>query len=155
MQKTVREVMTTAVHSVPPTMTVAELDRAFFDKRVGGFPVCEGGRLIGLVTRSDVVRQLSVERSMAEVVSFGGSPELLPDEASASVAEIAERVGKRVADWTVKDLMVRDVVTVAPEQSVRDVARAFVSKRIHRAPVVEDGRLVGIVTSLDLVKLLA
>ena len=155
MQKTVREVMTTVVHSVPHTMTLAELDRAFLEKKVGGFPVCDGDRLIGLVTRSDVVRQLSVERSVAEVVSSGDSPELLPDEQRSIVAEIAERVGQRVADWTVKDLMVREVVTVAPGQPVRDVARAFVSKRIHRAPVVENGRLVGIVTSLDLVKLLA
>jgi len=154
MEKKIREVMTTTVHTVAPTLRLADLDRAFLERRVGGFPVCDAGRLVGLVTRSDVVRQLSVERSMAEVVSAAGSPELLPDEVSRSLAEIADRVGKRVAGWTVKDLMVRDVVTLDPEQSVRDAARTFVSKRIHRAPVVENGKLVGIVTSLDLVKLL-
>lgn len=155
MEKTVGEVMTPAVHTVPPTMTLAELDRAFLEKKIGGFPVCDGGKLVGLVTRSDVVRQLSVERSMAEMISSAGSPELQPDEAGRSAAEIAERVGKRLADWRVKDLMIRDVVTFAPGQPVRDVARAFVARRIHRAPVVEGDKLVGIVTSLDLVKLLA
>ncbi len=155
MDKTVGEVMTTAVHTVQPTMTLAELDRAFLEKKIGGFPVCDGNKLVGLVTRSDVVRQLSVERSMAEMISSAGSPELLPDEAGRSAAEIAERVGKRVADWRVRDLMVRDVITFTPGQPIRDVARVFVAKHIHRAPVVEGDRLVGIVTSLDLVKLLA
>lgn len=153
MEKTVKDVMRAPVHTVPPTMTLADLDRAFLEKKVGGFPVVESGKLIGLVTRSDVVRQLSVERSLAEMAS--GNPELLPDEASVILAETAERVAKRVAEWTVKDLMVRELVTFSPGQPVREAAQTFVSKRIHRAPVVENGKIVGMVTSLDLVELLA
>jgi CBS domain-containing protein len=153
MEKTVREVMKAPVHTVPPTMTLAELDRAFIERKVGGFPVVENGTLLGLVTRSDVVRQLFVERSLAEMAS--GSPELLPDEAGSMVAEVAKRVANRIAEWTVKDLMVRELVNLAPGQSVREAARVFASKRIHRAPVVENGEVVGMLTSLDLVELLA
>jgi predicted transcriptional regulator len=151
-EKTVREVMRAPVHTVSPDMTLAELDRAFIEKKVGGFPVVANSKILGLVTRSDVVRHLFVERSLAEMAS--GNPALLPDDANVTVAEIAQRVSKRIAEWTVKDLMVRDIVTFAPAQSIREAARAFMSKRIHRAPVVENGEIVGMLTSLDLVELL-
>ena len=47
-------------------------------------------------------------------------------------------------------IMKNDIITVSPEASVRDVAQIFVDKRIHRIPVVEKGKLVGIITPTDL-----
>ena len=55
----------------------------------------------------------------------------------------------------VTDMMTHNVVTVAPETSLAEVAKALEKHRIKRVPVVEDGKLVGIVSRADLVRTLA
>ena len=47
-------------------------------------------------------------------------------------------------------IMKKDIITVSPSATIADVAKIFVEKRIHRIPVVDDGRLVGIITPTDL-----
>ncbi len=57
-----------------------------------------------------------------------------------------------IQDTMVKDAMTTDVVLVSPTDSATDVARLMIEKRINRIPVVEDGKLVGIVTRGDLIR---
>lgn len=47
-------------------------------------------------------------------------------------------------------IMKKDIITVSPDKTIKDVAEIFVQKRIHRIPVIEDGKLVGIITPTDL-----
>ncbi len=47
-------------------------------------------------------------------------------------------------------LMKKDIITVGPDIDIKEVAKIFVGKRIHRLPVVEDGKLIGLVTPTDL-----
>jgi CBS domain-containing protein len=65
------------------------------------------------------------------------------------------RVGARFEGMTVEDVMSRHVHTADPDQSVDEVARMMVDHGVHRLPVVEEGNLVGIVTTLDLVRMIA
>ena len=60
-----------------------------------------------------------------------------------------------MAGFRVRDVMVTDVVTVTADAPVRDVARELVARRIHRVVVVDGGALVGIVSALDVVELVA
>jgi len=78
-----------------------------------------------------------------------------PDADRQSFAAIAADVGVRLASLCVRDVMAHLPVTVAPEASLKDVARALLEHGIHRVPVVEDETLVGIITSLDLVQQIA
>ena len=55
----------------------------------------------------------------------------------------------------VKDVMTHELITVSPADPLGVVARCLVEHGIHRLPVVDAGRLVGILTSLDLVRLIA
>jgi len=152
---TVRDWMQSEVRSVPPDLPLAELEARFLQHRVTGFPVVAGERLVGIVSRSDVVRQLSVEQAWAETLSdyyrdwTGMAPE------GPSLAEVGAEMGRRIEALRVEDVMVRAPITVAPDAHVAAAARVLVSHRIHRVPVVDAGRLVGILTSLDLVRLVA
>jgi CBS domain-containing protein len=148
--------MQTDVRTVGPELPLVELEREFLESRMSGFPVVEGGRLVGVVTRSDVVRQLSLEQSVAEVLSDfyrdAGDP---GDEPSRSLEAIGLQIGRRLEELRVKDVMVHALLEVAPGDSLEAVAACMVRRRIHRLPVVADGALVGIVSSLDLVRLFA
>ncbi len=156
MDWTASDVMQTDVRTVGAKMTLADLDRAFLEDRVSGFPVVQEGRLVGLACRSDVVRQLGVEQSVAETVSdyyrdVGG----IRTDPAETLDSIARQVGARIEKLRVKDVMTHELITVSPADSLQEVARSLVEHRIHRLPVVDAGRLVGILTSLDLVRLFA
>ena len=158
MFDTVADLMQEAVKVVTPGESLINLERAFLEAQVSGFPVVSGeeGELVGIVSRSDIVRQIGVEQELAEYVSdyyrdlhhFDTKPE-------QSLQEIGEQVGYRIEHLKVSDFMVRNVVTVSPDASVKELAQTFVRHHIHRIPVTENKKLVGIVTTLDLVGLFA
>jgi CBS domain-containing protein len=140
------DVMRTAVVTVAPAMPLAELEDFLLSRRIGGAPVVERGRVIGIVSRSDVVRSLSLERSLAGMIET-----LAPAGAGAPAPAPAAPRGTK----TVRDSMVTDLVTVSPDTPLADVARVLVERHLHRVVVTQDGKLVGIITSLDLVRLIA
>lgn len=156
MALTARDVMTSPVRSVSPEMSLPDLERAFVDSRISGFPVVEEGKLVGMVSRSDVVRQLSVEQSVGEILADFyrdyGAHETQPGEA---LDAIARHIGERLERYRVRDVMVPELLCAAPDEPLAALARRLLEERIHRLPVVEDGRLLGIVTSVDFVRLLA
>jgi CBS domain-containing protein len=151
------DLMQTKLHTVHPDLSLPDLERAFLEARVTGFPVVENDRLVGVVSRSDVVRKLATEQSYAEYLSdyhrdIGGFESPEPVE---PLSQLAARVGARLGSASVKDVMSGAPVTVSPDDPISHVARALMEHGIHRVLVTRDGRLEGIITSLDLVRLLA
>ncbi len=155
MTWTVRDVMRTEVRTVDPDVTLPDLERRFVAHRVSGFPVVRDGRLVGIVSRSDVVRQLSVEQTRAESISDYYREATGDYHPELDLEEIAERIGRRLETLRVEELMIPELITVRPDASLQEVARLLLEHRIHRAPVTEGERLVGIVSSMDLVRLFA
>ena len=145
--------MRTGLRTVAPSTPLVELVRRLLEDRVSGYPVVEDGRLVGIVSRSDVVRQLSVEQSLAEQVSdfyrdVGvGEP--------GGFEALARQVGSRLEELRVEDAMIHTIVSVEGDASLAEVARRLLERRIHRILVVEGERLVGLITSLDFVRLFA
>ena len=155
MSTAIAAVMTRDVQSVSPRTPLLELDRRFIAERRGGFPVVDDGLLVGVVSRSDVVRQLCVEQSLIEQSSDYYRDVVGPHPQEESLEDFASRVGQRIGHLTVADMMIHEVITATPEDTVEDAARLFVEHRIHRVPVVDGGRLVGVFTSLDLARVVA
>jgi len=152
----VRDLMQSRVHTVPPGMPLAELDQEFIDKRVSGFPVVDAGQLVGIVSRADIVRQLELERQLAENVSdFYWDRSGFHEEPVESIQQIANRFGQSLEGLHVRDLMSQHLVVVSADDSLTVLAQRFVEHHIHRVLVVDHGRLEGIVSTLDLVKLFA
>ncbi len=152
----VRDLMQIRVHAVPPEMPLEELEQEFIGKRVSGFPVVDADQLVGVVSRSDIVRQLEVERQLAENTSdFYWDRWGFHEEPAESMQQIASRVGQRIEDLRVRDLMSRHLVAVSADDSLAVLAQRFLEHHIHRVLVVEHGRLVGIVSTIDLVRLFA
>lgn len=141
-----KDVMTAKLVTVDADTSLLELEGRLRMAGVGGAPVVDDGRFVGIVSRSDIARQLTVEDTYAEVAR-----ELLTgDEA------VEDQIGHRLKSLHVGDAMITDVTTVGPETPVRELARKMLDAR-HRRIIVkaEDGTVLGIVTATDLVRLVA
>ncbi len=149
------DVMQTAVVTVSPVMPLTELEDFLLSRRIGGAPVVEKGRVIGIVSRSDVVRLLSLGRSLAGIIAEGVASSELSLGADAPGVASVPALSERLRGKTVRDAMVSDLVSVAPEAPLSDVARVLVDRHLHRVVVMQAEKLMGIITSLDLVRLIA
>jgi CBS-domain-containing membrane protein len=118
------------------------------EKRINGVPVIDPfGRLVGILCQSDLVAQ---QKSIPVPSVFTFLESYL---ALTSIKRIDKEMEK-IAALTVKEAMTLEPVTVAPETDIEDVARLMVDKKYHTLPVVEGGKVVGIVGKEDVLKTL-
>ncbi len=148
----VSSIMTRSVVTVTERLSLAELICLLVDKAVGGVPVVDGaGHLLGMVSKSDLVWE---DHDWAESMrGLAGWQKI----AGKKVADDEGLVNERnLAGLTVGDVMTRGALSVKPEDSVQDAARAMMAHRVHRLGVVDSaGRLVGIVTTYDVARWVA
>ena len=157
MTLTVRDVMTVNVQTVGPDATLTELDELMTKHKVSGVPVVEDGdRLVGVVSRADVVRVLYAEQKEARRVSaYYSSPFPLSIPDLKVLARDSRKIADHMTELRVKEVMSGDPETVTADKELQDVAGIMSANRYHRLPVVDANRLIGIVSSLDLVRALA
>lgn len=173
----VRDLMQTDVVTIGPEATVRELTRLLSDAGISGVPVVGlGGAVLGVVSSSDVVRLAAEERDTGllrrdgrwgpRIASGEVDPEdddadplsdyFLPEDSPLVAANWGDPgQGGPLDDLTVSDIMTPVTFTLPLTTSAKELADFLVRGRIHRAVVVEDGRLQGIVTSMDILRALA
>ena len=153
---TVADVMQVTVKSVPSEMPLSDLEQELVSANVSGFPVVDDLKLVGVVSRSDIIRRICDEREVAQETSDFYFDEIgFHESKMKSLKDIADRVGERLESLTVCDVMANNPWTVRSSQKLSEAAKAFVDHRIHRLPVIEDQALVGILTTMDLVQLIS
>ncbi|MEM5367062.1 CBS domain-containing protein [Paraburkholderia azotifigens] len=142
-----RDVMTTSVIFATPEMSVLEVARLLVEHSVSAVPVTTAdGKLIGIVSEGDLVHRGEI--------GTGGRRRSWWLEFLASSRELAGEYVKEHAQ-TVKDLMTVDVVTVNEDTPLSEVASLLERHRIKRVPVLEGGKVTGLVSRADLVRALA
>ena len=149
--ETAQDIMNREVVALDPQMPLDEMERALRTAGISGAPVEKDGKLIGIVSRSDVARQLSVEGAYLE-----HAMESYANSSGSDLSGIAEQLGKRLAAMTVEDAMIREVETIGKTASLKTVADKMLSSRHRRLIVVDaEGKIAGIVTATDLVRVIA
>ena len=135
----VADVMTPAVHTVGPEATLKEVAMLICRHHVSGVPVVdEAGRLAGIISERDVLKAL-----------YPTYDELMDDPARSRDFVDMESRYRDVARQPVAEVMARRVLTAAPEMPVLQAASLMLVNKVRRLPVVESGRLVGIVSLGD------
>ena len=148
----VKDLMNADVITVAEEMTTAELARYLIEREISGAPVVDSqGHLIGVVSMTDI------GRSMAEPPDFESSRHLgfYRDIAADSALEDLEQRYVEERAVTVQDVMTPAIHQIPVTASAAEAARIMVDQHIHRLVVTQGKEPVGIITSLDLLKMVA
>jgi CBS domain-containing protein len=141
--KTVRDVMATPVVTVRRTTPLKDVAQLLVENRVSGLPVIDvDGSVLGVVSEADFL----VKESGEGAVRHRPLARLLGDSRT-SRSQLDKVHATRTAD-----AMTAPAITIEPGRPISEAARLMTLRKVNRLPVVEDGRLVGIVTRADLVR---
>lgn len=175
----IRNAMTRDVLTVTPETTLREAAELFVSRHVSGAPVLDGQRVVGVVSATDVLEFVAsnppVPRQKADRGEVGEWAELPGSEPSdaapgayfADMWEDAEaETTQRFADsdgpeWdvfaehTVQEVMTRAVCALPSTQSITAAAEYMKTAGVHRLLVIDEGKLVGIITSTDIARAVA
>ena len=132
---TASQIMTSPVHAVRPADPVRKVVGLLCRHRISGVPVVDGrGRLVGLISERDILEAM-----------YPDHPELRQRRPGARPAADGREIGSIASS----EIMVREVITAAPETDVLRLASLMAVNKIRRIPIVEAGRLLGIVSQGD------
>jgi CBS domain-containing protein len=147
----VRDIMDTEPATVSPDTSIEEVVATLREHELPGVPVVdEDGSCVGIVTEADLVLpDQEGDLHIPHYINlFGGTVFLEP------LRRFEDRLRKAFAS-SARDMMTPDPDTVSPDTTVSDAARKIHDTGHNRLPVVEDGRLVGVVTRVDVLGALA
>ncbi len=140
-----KDIMTVNVITVDPDTPINEVAKLLIERRISAAPVVDGdNKLIGIVSEGDLVHRVRGDHqgNRSWWLSLIGDPQDEPQEYIRSHGK------------TAKDVMTKDVVTITEFTSVSEIAETLEVKRIKRVPVVDNGRLVGIVSRANIIQAL-
>jgi len=144
--QTIAEIMTKDVITVKKETSLRDIAVIFDEKRFGSLPVTdESGVLIGIVTASDLIEQ---GRSLHIPTVISLFDWVIPLEGEKTL----ERELHKMTAQTVGEIMTSDLVTVSSEEPVSKAADMMSYHKLHALPVVDGGRLVGIVSRIDIIR---
>lgn len=138
-----KDVMTTTVLTVTPNTDIGEIAQILLNAHISAIPVLdENGGLVGIVSEGDLIHRVESEtrRRPSWWLRLLTTP-----------AEPAERYLREYGRLA-RDVMSREVITVTPETPLTEIAATLEKYHIKRVPVVENGKLVGIVSRANLLR---
>ncbi|PDQ23061.1 histidine kinase [Mesorhizobium sanjuanii] len=136
-------IMTAPVIGIEPSASITDAAGLMLSRRISGLPVIRSdGTLVGIVSEGDFLRrgELGTERKRSRWLEFLVSPGRAADE-------YVRANGRRV-----EEVMTADVVTVPPGAPLTEIVELMMRHHVKRIPVVDGGKVVGIVTRSDLLR---
>ncbi len=142
----VQDVMTRNIVRVAPSTTVGEALNLMFEAKVSALPVVdEGDRCFGIVTATDLVDLLrSTEQALKS--------DLLHNDDARQAIEVVQQ---KFDTSPIREIMTELIVTVAPDVSLQRAAKTMTTENVHHLPVLADRKLVGFLSSADIVRAVA
>lgn len=143
----VKEVMQTDWPTLRAEQTVEDAIKLFAERQISGAPVVdENQELVGIVTEGDLILMDANIKAPGFLEILGGIVPL------GSWEEYKEQTIKS-AGVSVMDVMTQDPVTIAPDATLAEAADAMVEEKVKMLPVVDQRKLVGLITRMDILTL--
>ena len=143
---TAKDIMTTNIVTVSPETDVSQAARLLLEKHINGIPVVDSsGGIVGVLCQSDLIAQ-------QKKISLPSLFTLLDGFISFSSTKNLDMEFKKIAAIKVSEAMTADPVTVSPDTTIEEIATLMVNRGFHTIPVIQDGKLVGIIGKEDVLK---
>jgi len=138
-----RDIMTQQVITVSPQTDITEAARVLLQHRINGMPVVdEHGELVGIICQSDLV---TLQKKIRLPSVFTLLDSFIPVRSTKAI----DKEMSKIAATTVAQAMTPRPITINPETGLDEIASLMVEKNFHTLPVVEAGKLVGVVGKRD------
>ncbi len=148
----IRNVMNKDVITCKPDDPVSLLSKLLKENHISGLPVVEKGKVVGVVSETDLLK-------LFEVPQFTGglwlpSPFEVIEVPIRNLVRFEEfkKAFEELKSKPVKDIMNKEVQSVSPDDSLEEASGVMVKHKVNRLPVIENGRLVGIVARSDIIR---
>jgi CBS domain-containing protein len=143
-----KDIMTKNPITVSPETEILHATKLLLENRINGVPVTdETGKLVGILCQSDLIAQ----QKKFPVPSFFT---LLDGLIPLSSMKQLEKEVQKIAATTVAQAMTKNPVVVRPDADIETVAALMVDNNFHTIPVVDAGKLVGIIGKEDILRTL-
>ncbi|MBS3780462.1 MAG: CBS domain-containing protein [Desulfovermiculus sp.] len=144
----ISEIMSTDVVTVQPDTKIPQAASQLLGNHINGLPVVDqDNNLVGIICQSDLIVQ---QKKLPVPTVFTLLDGLIP---LTSMSHLEKEVQKMAAT-TVDQAMTPNPTAVSPDTELEDVADLMVKKNFHTIPVVQEGKLVGVVGKEDVLKTL-
>jgi len=147
----VKDIMTTHVQSVSSGVGLDVLEDELSKHAISGVPVIDDGKVVGVVSRSDIIKRLNIEHTYAVMAYDYYEGPFITHSVSDEANQLGSLVGNRMEHLTVKDIMNQSIKSVSSGQSIAEAAKLMLEHKVHRLLVIDE-KLVGIISSTDFVK---
>lgn len=149
--KKVKHYMSKKVIKFSPEASIFDVAKVLAQKNISGAPVVEKGKIVGIISETDIVKfmQLKIPSAKIEIPSISFMLASLIKDHFQFKKEL-----KRISEFKVKNIMSKSVVTISPDETILEAATKMAEHDINRLPVVENGKVIGIISRADLIKAL-
>lgn len=146
----VQDIMTSPVITIAPHATIREVAQLMRQHSISGLPVVDSaGKVVGIVTEIDLITRHAPPRQPQYIPLLWGLIPMRLDDYSTYKEQI-----RHILAVYVEQLMTKDPATVRPGDTLEHAAELMIRPGHRSLPVVENGKLVGIVTRTDLVRVI-
>jgi CBS domain-containing protein len=143
-----KDIMTREVVTVPPDTEITSAASLLLEKGFNALPVVDqSGKLVGILCQSDLIAQ---QQQLPLPSYFTLLDSIIPLGSQKRM----EREVQKIAAATVGQAMTPEPVIVGPDTGIEQVAALMVEKGFHTLPVLQDGKLVGVVGKKDILRTL-
>jgi CBS domain-containing protein len=136
----IAEIMTKQVHTIGPDQTLKECAEILKKYHVNGLVVVEGDTVKGVITKADMFK--------AVLPSYS---DIMEDERHIASFEYIEERAHKLYDLTVRAIMGTPPITITSDTPIMKAGSLMILRRVKQLPVVDDGRLSGIVTLTNII----
>ena len=145
---TARDIMTKEPITVSPETEIGQAAKLLLDKKLNGVPVVDkSGKLVGILCQSDLIKQ---QKKLPIPSIFTLLDGFIP---LTSMKHLEKEV-RKITGTTVSDTMTPNPVTVRPEMAIQEIAGLMVDSKYHTLPVVDQGKLIGVIGKEDILRTL-
>lgn len=153
MKRTARDIMRRPVFRLTRGTILRDAARQLTDRNISGAPVIgDDGGLLGVVSLFDMVAQMAGLEAPEEGRGGFYSYQYPGEDAEDWESDVRRAEENPFDETTIDEIMTPKIVSVAPGLPVEKVARRMVAERIHRVLVMEDGELLGVISTMDLLR---